>query len=136
MDLLKNYQRTSIKAGWTRVDMLLMLYDRAINAVESCEIAFEADEKPALVKHELNLRKTVMTIHAGLKPDEDEVAFNIARLLHFAMVQYDQRDFATCKKVFSEIRNGFAQIADEANELERQGNIPSLPETDAFESIA
>ena len=136
MNSLKAYQRTSIRAGWTRVDMLIMLYDRAINAIESCEIAHEVGDRAAFLRHELNTRKTIMAVHAGLKPDEDEVAYNIARLLHFVMVSFDQKDFATCRKVLQQIRDGFAQIADQANELERQGVIPRLPETDTFESIA
>ncbi|MCS7469493.1 flagellar protein FliS [Stieleria sp. ICT_E10.1] len=136
MNLLKTYQRTSIKRGWTRVDLLLMLYDRAIGEIESCEIAAAAGDRTLYCKHELALRKTIMTIHAGLKPDEDEVAFNIARLLHFVMVQFDDKDYATGKKILGQIRDGFAQIADQANEMERQGTIPALPETDTFESIA
>ncbi|WP_182868219.1 flagellar protein FliS [Rhodopirellula sp. JC639] len=136
MEQLKTYQRTSIKRGWTRVDMLLMLYDRAIESIEACEIATEAGDPALLAKHELAMRKTIMTIHAGLKPDEDEVAFNIARLLHFVMIRFDEKDFGTCIKLLRQIRDGFAQVADQANEMERQGVIPALPETDTFESIA
>lgn len=135
MNQLKAYQRTSIKSGWTRAELLLMLYERAINAIESCEIAHEAGASAAFLQHELNTRKTIMTIHAGLKPEESEVAFNIARLLHFVMVRFDERDFTTCKTILEQIRDGFSQIAEEANEMERQGEIPVLPESDTFESI-
>ncbi|QEF98841.1 hypothetical protein Mal15_28980 [Stieleria maiorica] len=136
MEQLKTYQRTSIKRGWTRVDMLLMLYDRAIESIEACEIAADAGDPALFCKHELAMRKTIMAIHAGLKPDEDEVAFNIARLLHFVMIRFDEKDFANCIKLLSQIRDGFAQVADQANEMERQGEIPALPESDTFESIA
>ncbi|MCA9137411.1 MAG: flagellar protein FliS [Planctomycetales bacterium] len=136
MNQLKAYQRTSIKSGWTRADLLVMLYDRAINAIESCEIAHQAGAMTAYHQHELNTRKTIMTIHAGLKPDETEVAYNIARLLHFVMIKFDEKDFGTCKRILSQIRDGFNQIADEANELEQSGEIPKLPEDDTFESVA
>ena len=136
MDQIRNYHRASIKSGWTRVDMLIMLYDRAINGTESCQIAHEAGADEAFRQHELAFRKTIMTIHAGLKPDEDEVAYNIARLLHFVMVKFDEKDFAAGKKVLQNIRNSFSQIAEEANQLENEGVIEPLPEHDAFESIA
>lgn len=136
MDQLKTYQRTSIKSGWTRIEMLLMLYERAIAAIESCEIANEVGDQTLFHQHELTVRKTIMAIHAGLKPDEDEVAYNIARLLHFVMVRFDQKDFKTCKNVLEEIYSGFSQIAEEANQLEREGTIPALPENDTFESLA
>ena len=136
MQQLKAYQKTSIQGGWSRIDLLLMLYDRALNAVEACEIAFEADDQVAFVKHELTTRKTIMAILAGLKPDESEVAFNIARLLHYVTFTFDQRNFAAAKKILGQIHEGFSQIEQEANELENQGVIEPLPESDQFESMA
>ena len=136
MDQLKTYQRTSIKSGWTRADLLVMLYDRALNAIESCEIASEAGNELAFRKHELTARKTFLAIHSGLKPEENEVAFNIARLLEFVLFSFDQNQYEPCKKVLGDLRQGFAQVAEEANELERQGEIPPMPERDNFESIA
>ncbi len=116
--------------------MLLMLYERAIDAIECCSIAHESGDMTAFRKHEMNVRKAIMTIHAGLKPEESDVAFNIARILHYVMVQFDQKDFATCSRLLGQIRDGFAQIADEANALEQTGEIPKMPERDTFESIA
>lgn len=136
MEQLKAYQRKSISAGWTRVDLLVMLYDRAIAALESCQIASEANERSAFQKHELTFRKTLIAIQAGLKPDESDVAFNIMRLLHFALVSFDEHQFENCHKVLEQIRNGFLSVAEEANELERSGEIPPLPYSDSFESLA
>jgi hypothetical protein len=71
-----------------------------------------------------------------LKPEECEVAFNILRLLDYTLYAFDQKQFGSCRKVLGNIRDGFAQIADEANRLESEGEIPPLPDSDAFESLA
>ncbi|MEM6473070.1 MAG: hypothetical protein AAF802_26145, partial [Planctomycetota bacterium] len=112
------------------------LYGKAIEAVEACEIALQANEEQLYLKHAMSARKVFLAIHSGLKPEEDEVAFNIARLLHFVLISFDEKRFDECKRVLGQIREGFQRIADEANELERNGVIPPLVERDAFESIA
>ncbi|MEM0925106.1 MAG: flagellar protein FliS [Planctomycetota bacterium] len=136
MEPLQSYQRKKIQAGWSRVDLLLMLYEKAIEAVDACEIAAQTGDQALYVKHEMTARKVFLAIHSGLKPDEDEVAFNIARLLHFVLLSFDERRFDDCKRILDQVRQGFARIADEANELERSGAISPLAERDSFESIA
>ena len=113
-----------------------MLYDRAIESIESCEIASEVGDNVAFFKHEIATRKTLIAIQAGLKPDECEIAFNITRLLHYVLFTFDQKRFEASKEILGKIRDGFSQIADEANEMERTGIIPPMPQTDSFQSLA
>ncbi len=136
MEQLKAYQRKSLTAGWSRVELLLMLYDRAIASLQSCEIALQANDGTAFQRHELSFRKTLIAIQIGLKPEESEVAFNILRLLHFVLASFDERRFADCQTILEQVRDGFAQVAEQANELERSGSIPPLPTSDSFESLA
>ena len=136
MDQLKVYQQKSLSGDWTRADVILMLYNRAIESIESCEIACEVGDNAAFFKHEIATRKTLIAIHAGLKPDECEIAHNIARLLHFVLASFDQKDFASSKAILGTIRDGFSQIADQANEMEQSGVIQPMPRTDSFESLA
>ncbi len=136
MEQLKAYQRKSLTAGWSRVELLLMLYDRAIASLQSCEIALQANDGTAFQTHELSFRKTLIAIQIGLKPEESEVAFNTLRLLHFVLASFDERRFSECEKILQRIRDGFGQIAEEANELEGNGIIPPLPTNDSFESLA
>ena len=130
------YQKTNITQKWTRVDLLVMLYDRALAAVESCEIALTSEDQDLFLKHEITFRKTIVAIQSGLKTDECEIAFNIARLLEFVLFTFDNKRFDPCKTILAQIRDSFVQIADQANELERQGEIEPIPDSDAFESIA
>ena len=116
--------------------MLLMLYDKVIASVEACEIYDEAGDRIAYSKHEIQARKAFIAIFSGLKPTESEVAYNVTRLRDFAMFSFDNRNFGQCKQVLSQIRDGFAQISDLANDMERRGEISSMPDSDSFESIA
>lgn len=136
MEQLKAYQRKSLSAGWTRIDLLLMLYDRAIASLQSCDIAKQANDSVVFRKHELSFRKTLIAIQMGLKPEESEVAYNISRLLHFVLASFDEQRFTDCQRILENIRDGFGQVADEANELEAAGKISPLPINDSFESLA
>jgi flagellin-specific chaperone FliS len=135
MGQLDAYKRQSLDAGWTRIELLLWLYDRAITAIEGCEIAFEADDSIAFAKQEIQARKVLLAIQSGIKPEESEVAFNITRLLHHVLFTFDNHRFEACKTILTSIRDGFAAIADQANEMERSGQIPPIASKDTFESL-
>ena len=83
----------------------------------------------------LQAQKALLAIQTGLKPEESEVAFNIARLLHFVLARVADKEFAPAIHVLETLREGFQGIADEANDLEAKGEIPALPEIDTFQSI-
>jgi flagellin-specific chaperone FliS len=136
MNSLNAYKKQSLVSGWTRIEMLLMIYDRAIGSLEACQAAHRDEDWATLGKHFLDSQKAIAAIHAGLKLEENEVAYNIACLLHFVVVSLEKREFDPAIKVLSELRAGFAAIADEANELERNGEIPPIPADDSFRSIA
>ena len=127
------YQKQSLLAGWTRIDLLLRIYESAITSVDACEIALNENDASAYFRHFVQSQKAVLAIHSGLKPDEHEVAFNVARLLHFVSVCIDKKDFKAAGKVLRELRDGFAAVADEVNQLERAGMIPPVPDDDTFQ---
>lgn len=135
MDAVKAYQQKKLTAGWTRIEMLLVVYEKAITEIDACAYAAKTDDFSALTRHELNARKAFLAIHAGLKPESCEIAFNVARLLHFVLTSFDQRDFETAKAVLEQIRDAFQSIETQANELEFAGEIQPVPEHDSFHSI-
>lgn len=136
MSMLGVYKKQSLFGGWTRVEMLLQIYDRAIACLEGCRISLEQDDQAAFAQHLMGAQKAILAIHSGLKPDEHDVAFNIARLLHFVLLRIEKRDFEAACKVLQELRDGFAAVADQVDEMERAGEIPPIPASDAFESLA
>ena len=102
------YKKQSLLKGWTRVDLLLQIYDRAITSIEACGFANDNDDLPAYSRHFIDAQKAILAIHSGLKPDEDEVAFNVARLLHFAAIAIEKKEFEDAIKILRELRDGFA----------------------------
>ncbi|QEG23352.1 flagellar protein FliS [Mariniblastus fucicola] len=126
------YKKQDIFGGWTRIDLLLQLYDRAIEKMSDCQTALDANNDSAYVQSFVDAQKTVLAIHSGLKADEHDVAFNVARLLHFVLQSLADKKFADAIKVMKELRDGFGAIEAEANELELTGKIPPMDTVDMF----
>ncbi|QDT11882.1 hypothetical protein [Planctomycetes bacterium K23_9] len=133
---LKNYKKQSLSAGWTRVEMLLEVYDHAITSVDGCQSASESEDATSFTRHYIAASKALLAIHSGLEPHKDEVAFNVARLLHFVVTCFDERKYAEASKVLNQLREGFAAVAEEVNQLERDGAIPPVRERDCYQSTA
>ncbi len=136
MNQLQNYQNQNIFSGWTRVDMLLEIYDCAITSFQQAKVSLEEQNEDAFGQHFLKGQKAILAIHSGLKPDEDEIAFNVARLLHFVLQKIEQQEFDDAVTVLISMRDGFAAIQKEANELEASGQIPPMPIADNFATNA
>lgn len=134
--MVQAYKRQSLSGGFTRVEMLVQVYDRAICAVEACEIAVETKDDALFSRHIVIVHKAIVALHAGLKPEEDEVAFNVARLLHFVAVQVGEQNWKTAHDILTQLRDSFSAVIDEANQLESEGVIPAMPMQDSYESLA
>ena len=118
--------------GWTRIDMLLAIYERAVESLENAALAEKEGNKEEYFTQLLKGQKAILAIHAGLKPDEDDVAFNIARLLHFVLTCIEQNQLADAIKILSNLREGFQAIHQEATQLESDGVIPPVQQTDTY----
>ena len=135
MKELQKYKRQSMFGGWTRVELLLQLYQEAINQMKICEELASTPSSANYVAAFLQAQKAILAIHSGLKPDEFEIAFNVARLLHFVLVCMEKKDFGDASKILSELHEGFVAIAEEAKELEAKGEIPPMPSEDSFQTV-
>jgi flagellin-specific chaperone FliS len=126
------YKKQNVFSGWTRIDLLLQLYDRAVEKVTDTKSAMESGDNDGYVQSFVDSQKTILAIHSGLKADEHDVAFNVARLLHFVLQSLAEKKFDDAIKVLSELRDGFNAIHIEANELEASGQIPPMDPVDMF----
>jgi flagellin-specific chaperone FliS len=115
---------TMIK-GWTRIDMLLALYDRTIENVQVAEAAYSANESQTFVDAQIAASQCILGLYEGLDTKE-ESAQNVARLLHFVAGRLEEKDFAQAIKFLQRLRDSFAQVRDEANTLEQDGKIPAF----------
>lgn len=132
---ISSYNKQVLFGGWTRIDMLIQLYDRAIASLEGADDAMKSGDDATYARLFLDAQKTILAIHTGLKPDEYEIAFNVARLLHFALVSIENKKFEDAVMVLKNLRDGFDAISDEANDLERTGQIPAFETHDELHMI-
>lgn len=122
----KKYSVETRFQGWTRIDMLLALYDRTIANVKAAQQAKASDQTVLFGEKMLDAQKCLFGLFSGLKPEQDEIAFNNARLLHFAMGRLIENQFDDVLLVLESIRNGFESIREEATQLEKEGHIPPM----------
>lgn len=120
--------RTSTACGWTRVDMLLAVYDAAILALDEA-LAGPAADAAAAPEARLKAQQLVLLLLEGIDDSAGEPAPSIRRLLLFVLDRLQSRsgdDWRDARKVLSLLRDGFQQVADEARRLEQSGAIPPL----------
>ncbi|MCR9115975.1 MAG: flagellar protein FliS [bacterium] len=121
---------------WTRVDMLLAIYNSAIGQIE--QIGQTTDEAEQTT---LRLKSVRLVTHllAGLDLKQGEVPQRIEQLLEFTnhrLVEATPEADADALKILTMLRDAFEEIREEANELESRGEIPPLNTNSMVEQLA
>jgi len=122
--------------GLSRIDMLLVLYDRTIASLEAAKSAKEASDAKMQQQYGYEANKLIMGIHSGLDTDKYPMAVDVARLLHFIMTRIEQQDFSDAIKFTKQLRESYAQIRDQAVQLESKGEIPPIIQSSGVNTIA
>ena len=115
--------------GSSRIDMLLAIYDAAIEATSTVEEMLRTGKA-----HEAALAKSqalvlVALIESGLDLDRGQVPNKIKDLCGFvekSLLDSNRHEIASSVKILTNIRDGFAGIKQEAIELEQIGEIPKV----------
>lgn len=131
----RTYPLQSQLHGWTRIDMLIALYDRAIASIRALAEG-SSTSLPIDAEKFLDAQKCLLAIHAGLKPEESEIAFNVARLIHFVSGELTARRCDNAVSILESLRNGFDAVREEATRLEMEGKIPSLENSQSLNTVA
>ena len=121
--------RNAKAIAWTRIDMLLVIYEAAIEALDRGITILKSHDHSHLLQARLDAQRKVLLIAEGLSIDEDPTAAHIMSLCIFVLdqVQTDSLEqWKTSVKLIETLHEGFQEIADEARELERTGKIPQL----------
>ena len=93
--------------GLSRIDMLLVLYDRTIASLEAAKSAKEASDAKMQQQYGYEANKLIMGIHSGLDTDKYPMAVDVARLLHFIMTRIEQQDFSDAIKFTKQLNKIF-----------------------------
>lgn len=123
---LKAYQQQT-GTGWTRIDLLLALYDGAIDQIELAASALAQKDSQAAkpLLHRAGLLVSGMV--AGTNPEGGDISFNLLRLYEHVLhgLQTGRPDnLKSALDVLRTLREGFLGIRADAQQLERSGSIP------------
>lgn len=124
---LKYKQASSL--AWTRIDMLLVVYDQAVLALDEGSRLLEENRTAELAPLRLRAMRTLLTIIDGLDLEKDELPKQIVRLVVFAIEQIRTPSPAAWRSaaaVIQTLREGFLEIQDQARRDEYEGRIPAL----------
>ncbi|MCS6867082.1 MAG: flagellar protein FliS [Gemmataceae bacterium] len=126
------YRQREEPIGWTRIDLLLALYDKALERLDRAETALKAGQT-TIATSELAKTQLILTaLVSGVRPEVNpDYAGNILRLYEYVsnelrFVKYE--NIMNARKILRTLREGFDSIRDEANRLERSGQIPAAEE--------
>jgi len=132
------YQRQSTPS-WTRIDMLLALFDGGVERCEQALAALERQDQRAAKKLLVKARLIVLGLASGVIPDGDPVSTLILQLYEYAQHSLGQgkvEDVRGALGVLRTLREGYRKIRPEAVALERGGLIPPIDDAPAVRVLA
>jgi flagellar secretion chaperone FliS len=117
-------------AGLSRIDLLLALYDGALTRLIKAEMALSNGDIPVATPYLSKAQLIVSELAAGVRVEVDEeMGTNMLRLYEFIVNELRTpklKNVENAKRVLSILREGFVAIQDEANELERSGQLVNV----------
>ena len=125
--------------SWTRIDILLALYDGAIERCEQALAALDRRDETAARKLVDKARLIVMGLASGVVSDGDPVTTDILRLYEYVLQALERggaEDVRGALNVLRILREGFQKIRPEAAELERAGAIPPVAAASSVQALA
>jgi flagellar secretion chaperone FliS len=116
-------------APMARIDLLLALYDGALERLEKAQKCLRAGDKNAAFPLVNRVQLIVTELAAGVRLDVDaEMGTNYLRLYEFVVNRLkDLRlpNLADAIKILTTLREGFVAIRDEGVAMERRGELVS-----------
>ncbi|MCA9048697.1 MAG: flagellar protein FliS [Planctomycetaceae bacterium] len=128
MDPRLRYRESKV-LSWTRIDMLLLIYEAAIEALDRGVAVLESGDQSQLSNVRFDAQRKILLIADGLAIDKDETAVRIMNICVFILDQLQTdsaENWRSCVKLLETLHEGFEAIAEDARKLEREGKIPTL----------
>lgn len=129
MNAYRAYSKRERSTSWTRIDLLLAVYDKALGRLDQAEAALKASDVRQAVTHMSKAQLAVSVLAGGVRAGAgNEQGVNMLRLYDFVVRELTKptlERIASARNVLTTLRKGFEAIRDEANALERSGRLPS-----------
>ena len=126
MNPYQNYSVETMVNSWTRIDMLLALYEQAISTIHGAQLAKNSNNRVLFTNRSIEANKYILALHSGLDTEGNQVALDIARLLNFVMLRLEEQNFDEAIYFLEKLQKTFEQIREEATNLEKTGEIPPI----------
>jgi flagellar protein FliS len=128
MDPRSRYKSTQSLA-WTRVDMLLLIYDQAVSSLTDGALLLEQNRTSELLPVSLKAQRALLMLAEGLRLDRGEIPTQVLRLCVYSLDQIRTESapaWRSAAKVMATVRDGFRAIQDQARAAEYEGQVPAL----------
>lgn len=129
MTAYRAYTTQPAAPAYTRIDLLLALYDGALDRLDKAAAAVGAGDPATAAGHASRVQLMVSELAGGVKPEVNpELAANYLRLYEFVADRLrtpTAASIADARKVLLTLRDGFEAVRAEANDLERGGHLAS-----------
>ena len=128
MNPYQKYKQISSRS-WTRVDMLLVVYDQVVSALNDGVRLLREDRTTELPAVRLRAMRTLLAIADGLDLNQGDVPNQVLRLVEYSMEQIKSQSadaWLSAAEVINKLREGFQEIQEQARKDEYEGRIPAL----------
>lgn len=122
------YQSSS-SLSWTRIDMLLVVYDKVIQSLQEGLRALAGNRPEELQLSRMGVQRSVLTIVDGLNLEVGDTPVQILRLCLFVLEQTRTNSaeaWRSSLQVMQTVQQGFEAIQQTAREAEYRGELPAL----------
>jgi len=110
---------------WTRIETLLAAFDGVIAIIEQVQGPLAEDEL-LKTRQLLTAQQLVLALYEGIDLRHGEVPENMQKLYLFVLScigMGPKLDLPAALQIMQTIRSGLLSIRDEANDLERRGDV-------------
>ena len=128
MNPYQKYKQISSRS-WTRVDMLLVVYDQVVSALNDGVRLLREDRTTELPAVRLRAMRTLLAIADGLDLNQGDVPNQVLRLVEYSLEQIKSQSadaWLSAAEVIDKLREGFQEIQEQARKDEYEGRIPAL----------
>lgn len=121
--------RQSAAGSWTRIDMLLKLYEAAIECADLVVGQLTSPTQRVEPATRTRMQRILGQLLDGLDLSQGDLPAQVQRLLLFALQSVETNDlerWTSMSRVLSTLLEGFSEIRVDAIAAERSGEIPPL----------
>ena len=140
MNPYQKYRQQDEAANWTRMDLLLALYDKAVERLDRAEASLRAGDSttaiPQIAKTQLIVSELASGVRVEVNPDANTNMLRLYEYVTTELTHASVEGIANARKILRTLREGFEAVRAEANELERAGKVPSIDQLQMVHATA